>query len=234
MEEALSQLWDTPVPCRVEASKREFPLRVNLQGALEKDTFAELRSSWDTHRKLTSRDEQINIANINTRSADVLGRIVLSRKLLEDYIMNVLNDGMDKSIPNSLDLKRLSRLHPRAIASDLLRATIHRDTVKIFNGSLRDEDQEKLQEFILEWLRLCVLEDKLERLKKLSQDADYQGLQKELRIVRNWDPSQHPAWLVFEVEHRLQIWPEQALVAKHLINNAGDIVQLNMGMGKTR
>jgi hypothetical protein len=36
----------------------------------------------------------------------VLGRIVLSRKLLEDYIMNVLNDGMDKSIPNNLDLKR--------------------------------------------------------------------------------------------------------------------------------
>jgi hypothetical protein len=234
MEEALSQLWGAPEPRPVEPPQREFPLRVGLHGALEKDIFEELRLSWNIHLKLTSQDEQLGTTNINTKGADLLGRIVLSRKLLEDYIIQVLNDEMDKATPNSLDLKRLSRLHPRAIASDLLVASLRRDAVKTFNVFLRDEDQEKLPLFIVEWLRLCVLEDKFERLAKLSQENDYVGLQNELRIVRNWNPSQFPAWLVFEVEHRLQIWPEQAMVARHLIKNSGDIVQLNMGMGKTR
>jgi hypothetical protein len=230
MEEALSLLWGAPKVRRSVSSQCKFPLSVSFSGALEKDIFAELRNSWNIHRKLTSRDEHLGKGNINTISADLLDRIVLSRKLLEDYIIKLLNDGMDRAIPNSLDLKRLSRLHPRAIASDLLRATLQRDTLNTFNVSLRDEDQE----ITVEWLRLCVLEDKYERLTKLSQENDYLRLQNELRIVRNWDPYEYPAWLVFEVEHRFQIWPEQAVVARHLINNSGDIVQLNMGKGKTR
>jgi hypothetical protein len=234
MEEALSELLDAAEPRRVEPSQREFPLRISLHGALEKDIFAELFSSWEVHRKLSSQDEELGLASINTRYVFLFDLILSSREKLEDFILKVLNDGMNKTMPICLDLKRLSRLHPHSIASDLLRAVLQKDNVKVFNASLSQEDQQKLRGFIVEWLRLCVLEDKLERLKKLFQDTDSQGLRRELRIVRNWDPSQHPAWLVFEVEHRLQIWPEQAVVARHLIDNPCHIIQLNMGKGKTR
>ena len=39
---------------------------------------------------------------------------------------------------------------------------------------------------------------------------------------------------VFEVEQQIRIRPQQYKVAKHLIDHPGDIVQLNMGLGKTR
>jgi hypothetical protein len=69
---------------------------------------------------------------------------------------------------------------------------------------------------------------------KVSRKGDRQGIEKELQIERNWSPAQFPAWLVFEVESQIQIWPEQAAVARHLIENSAHVVQLNMGMGKTR
>ncbi len=51
---------------------------------------------------------------------------------------------------------------------------------------------------------------------------------------REWDVAQHPQWLAFEAEGRLQIRPQQYAVARHLMSNPGAIVQLNMGEGKTR
>ena len=54
------------------------------------------------------------------------------------------------------------------------------------------------------------------------------------QVTRTWDPTEHPKWLVFEVESGMQVRPAQAEVALHMIGNPGDIVQLNMGEGKTR
>ena len=52
---------------------------------------------------------------------------------------------------------------------------------------------------------------------------------------RTWDPALHPQWLVFEVEGRLQIRPQQHAIAQHLMaGHPGAIAQLNMGEGKTR
>lgn len=45
---------------------------------------------------------------------------------------------------------------------------------------------------------------------------------------REWSPAQHPCWLVFEAEQRLQIRPAQYKVAQHLMDNPGAICQLNM------
>ena len=84
-------------------------------------------------------------------------------------------------------------------------------------------------DLLLYWHGCCVLEDKLERLCSFRDD-----ILGELRVKRTFDPVKHPYWLAFEVENRLQIRPEQALIALLLINSPGDIVQLNMGLGKTR
>ncbi len=51
---------------------------------------------------------------------------------------------------------------------------------------------------------------------------------------RTWDPAQNPQWLVFEVEGRLQIRPQQHAIAQLLMGHPGAIAQLNMGEGKTR
>ena len=56
----------------------------------------------------------------------------------------------------------------------------------------------------------------------------------ELQTRRVWDPARHPRWLAFEVEGQLQIRPVQYTIARHLMEHMGDVVQLNMGEGKTR
>ena len=53
-------------------------------------------------------------------------------------------------------------------------------------------------------------------------------------MKRTWKPEDHPEWLILEVDGRLQIRQAQADVALHMIDNPGDVVQLNMGEGKTR
>lgn len=55
-----------------------------------------------------------------------------------------------------------------------------------------------------------------------------------MQVKRTWDPLKHLKWLAFEVDSGLQIRPAQANVALHMIDNPGDIVQLNMGEGKTK
>ena len=60
------------------------------------------------------------------------------------------------------------------------------------------------------------------------------AMAQELNVRRVWDPAQHPRWLAFEVEGQLQIRPVQYTIARHLMQHMGDVVQLNMGEGKTR
>lgn len=54
----------------------------------------------------------------------------------------------------------------------------------------------------------------------------------------NWLPSEHPEWLLFEIEQDLTIRPIQIAVAKRMINPPAigtkhSVMQLNMGEGKT-
>lgn len=55
-----------------------------------------------------------------------------------------------------------------------------------------------------------------------------------LSQIRLWSSAKEPRWLVFEVENRFQIRPEQYAVVTHLLEKPGSISQLNMGRGKTR
>ncbi|TMW55350.1 hypothetical protein Poli38472_013241 [Pythium oligandrum] len=89
----------------------------------------------------------------------------------------------------------------------------------------------------LTFMQLCVLEDKLERVISRSQANSLPSLAyfvEELTCQRPWECRNCPYWLVFEVEGRLQIRPEQHYIAEELIYNPGKVCQLNMGRGKTR
>jgi hypothetical protein len=104
---------------------------------------------------------------------------------------------------------------------------------------------EKVRIASITWLELCVLEDKLERVKDICDSIalggeSAEGLEseivRELLTVRDWEPEKHPKWLAFEVDAGLQIRPAQYGVAKALFEDIKDssrrhgaILQLNMG-----
>ena len=73
-------------------------------------------------------------------------------------------------------------------------------------------------------------------LKSEAQAPAMAQIRSEMMVTREWAPAEYPEWLAFEVEGRLQIRPKQYHIANNLIKgeNAGSIVQLNMGEGKTR
>ncbi len=125
-----------------------------------------------------------------------------------------------------------------------------------FNPYLTEQSCCRLLEGICTWMQLCVLEDRLERVSSFLQAPEDMEpllvrvskrevntlrigihrwlLVQELRVWRSWAASDHLSWLAFEVEGQLQIRPTQYVVVEHLINHPGDIIQLNMGEGKTR
>ncbi len=59
-------------------------------------------------------------------------------------------------------------------------------------------------------------------------------IKSELLVTRVWSASEHPQWVAFEMEGALQIRPAQYAIAQAVIDNPGAVVQLNMGLGKTR
>lgn len=66
-------------------------------------------------------------------------------------------------------------------------------------------------------------------LKAVNEEAENFG-------HANWDPSEYPDWLLFEIESNLLIRPEQVDVALTTISPASggnSVLQMNMGRGKT-
>jgi hypothetical protein len=131
-------------------------------------------------------------------------------------------------------LRLSNQLPPIINLSDLLRMAFDEAYLKEFYPSLTAESRGNIYKDILLWMKHCVLEDKLDRLLSLCRADSEHQLVKELEVHRVWKAEDHPRWLVFEVEGRLQIRPKQYIVANAILNNAGAIVQLNMGEGKTR
>jgi len=82
----------------------------------------------------------------------------------------------------------------------------------------------------VEWMLLCVLEDKLDRLVKSSSDHE---VLVEANSARAWNPWSHVDWLAFEVESQLQIRPYQHAIVEQLLTRRNSMIQLNMGLGKT-
>jgi hypothetical protein len=86
----------------------------------------------------------------------------------------------------------------------------------------------------VDWALLCVLEDKLGRVLHLDSQKEKLALVDEFECIREWGPHDHPRWFAFEVEQQLQIRPYQYQVVRQLLDEPGSMVQLNMGLGKTR
>ena len=173
--------------------------------------------------------------------AKCLSLVKVGREKLQVSLLNVVThiptvDPLPISwqVP-SFRLKRIANRIPIPSISDLATLAFDPDWLHIFNPFLSRKTSQAVKDGVLQWLQLCVLEDKVFRMLCHARKQAKSALERELEDCgRGWEVQDFPGWLVFEMEQQLQIRQVQYEVAKHLMKNPGDIAQLNMGEGKTR
>ncbi|KAL7553023.1 hypothetical protein ACHAWF_016264 [Thalassiosira exigua] len=213
-----------------------FPLPLEPSSNLEADMLKELKESWEAHVNATTRDA-VSV-EIDIKYLERVKEVAVSwRRQAEEFALKVLNQPPEKNRHwhcQAHEILRIAGLVPLSTPADLASIAVDSSIIADFNDMLSLESRKKLVQSITLWLRLCVYEDKLARLLASSESGATDDFVKELDIVTIWDTAKHPYWLVFEVENAITIRQEQYKVAQHLIDHPGDIIQLNMGLGKTR
>ena len=217
------------------AQAHSFPLNIIPSSKLERDMIYELRESWDAHMQSRSPLRTASLTlKCNNELYRIQGDVVELRRKIENFAIDALNQATEQNIfhwhDNAQRILRVAGRVPTAVAADLAKIVVDPIMIATFNPMIKDKT--RLLESISIWLQLCVYEDKLARLLSFSKSGFIEGVMTELDIRTVWDTSKHPYWLVFEVENGIQIRQDQYKVAQHLIDNPGDVIQLNMGLGK--
>lgn len=223
-----------PRACKRQKIARPFPLDITPSSKLEADMMSELKRSWDAHQNEVSHpDSKDDFKSLVLRP--ILNRTSELRSNAEEYALRSLNEMPELNshwhCPTH-EILRVAGLISSATIEDLARIAINCSLINDFNPILNQESRETLMKSIITWLRLCVYEDKIARMISLCDSGAADELLEELNTKPVWSARDHPYWLVFEVENGIMIRQEQYKVAKHLIDNKGDVVQLNMGRGK--
>lgn len=213
----------------------EFPVSISSKRCRGEDgrtireqVRADLEESYQTYCELPVKKVDFRDVDVSRISNEVCTQ----RKSIEEKVLETLNHAlstkkvfdffagsMRKFVSSDLihiiyDLSMISRLQP------------------LVDGSSWVGD---IQSKVHDWALLCVLEDKICRLKRFSEQQKNVELVQELRCTRIWKHSDYPRWLAFEVEQQLQIRPEQFKTVQQLLQRpCGSVIQLNMGSGKTR
>jgi hypothetical protein len=223
----------------VEPSPFPFDVSSFQDTEIGNTMIGELQESWDADQsKATARlAVEVDVAagtisSLLTHTSEL--RLELENAIMQDVDRVPASAGWHAA---AFNMRRSANLAPRVTTRDLARASWQAETeLRRFNPFLSETAVQELRADILVWLQACVLEDKLTRMRALASALDAQELGRELQEVgpRQWSVAQHPQWLVFEVEQRLQIRRVQYKVAQELIDCPGSVTQLNMGEGKTR
>ncbi|CAM9708595.1 unnamed protein product, partial [Scytosiphon promiscuus] len=216
-----------------------FPLKVPADAdTLTREMHAELRSSWEVHQLAIPNHMPVplpEIQRLHKEFGELRCTLSTMQQRLGNFLLRVLGTFGTTGNASACHMQRVAGLLPTASFSDLPPILWESERIREFNPFLTEKLSAEFVQNVVAWLRLCVLEDKLSRLEAWTKTPRTQAMMwQELQVKRTWDPSAHPTWLAFEVDSGLQIRPRQAEVALHMIDNPGDIVQLNMGEGKTR
>ena len=197
--------------------------------------LTELRDSWEEHQKRPSI-QFVAKHTIRGVLKEKLTKISEHREEVEQYLLRVVSYIPEQCPARfNFNMRRAANLAPHVTLRDLARAALNSAELLRFNPFLSVSAEKQLHEWVLDWLKYCVLEDQLERMSKLAKEDNTQELEREFKeIGREWEVQVYPEWLVFEVEQKLKIRRVQYMTAKHLIDSPGAITQLNMGEGKTR
>ena len=211
----------------------EFPLgMIATPSRLGKDILDELRESWDIYQLSTQMPPATIDGNTLTDLLELKACVKLRRKIAEKYIISGLTGVYDHWYSPGHKLLQLVGLVPSPTGADLCQMAVHPSKIDDFNPMLSPESRVHLVESIVVWLSLCVYEDKVQRLSSLYQADNVEEYTLELAVKTVWKESDHPYWRVFEVENAIQIRQEQYCVAQTLIDNQGQVMQLNMGKGE--
>ncbi|CAM9452387.1 unnamed protein product [Ectocarpus fasciculatus] len=218
---------------------RLYPLSVPHDAdTLTEEMHAELRNSWEANRLVAPGPPPPPPAALERLHEELRaqqGKVTSMQKLVSRFVLCALSTFGTSGHAVVRHIERIAGLLPTAGVADLPPILWENERIRHFNPFLTEAATSELIDAVVVWLRLCVLEDKLGRLVTWSGTSESHALmQQELMVKRTWDPAEHPIWLVFEADSGLQVRPAQAEVALHMIDNPGDIVQLNMGEGKTR
>ncbi|KAJ1618864.1 hypothetical protein T492DRAFT_916482 [Pavlovales sp. CCMP2436] len=218
-----------------------FPLEGggDLDRKIGRRMLASLRDSWDAHNRVPSYELARSL--LKTRgAADIqLESVRYKRLALYRQIEACL-----RNLPLSAHwhacgfaLRRAANDVPVPTQRDVVHASWEPELLRAFNPFLSPAGVASVRSAVLDWMQLCVLEDRLARVVAVLADDGPSSRNlavRELRIRRTWDLSAHSQWLALEVEGCLQIRPEQHAVIVNLLEEPGRIAQLNMGLGKTR
>ena len=233
--DSMNRMWTV----HVQETSKPFPLQ-SLNGTrLEKNVYGELQESWKLHCEVEGLTTVLK-SNTIFMLADLNISVQSSLNQIETYLLGSLNNAPCQCHSHwhaqALQLYRLTDIVPLVTKQDMSLIACNPTRMKEFNPLLSPRAQEMVHDSILLWLELCVLATKIKFLLSFASDDlnENKAFIQELIAVREWDIHQHPYWLVFEAEQGIRIRPEQYKVAHHLIQNSGDAVQLNMGLGKTR
>ena len=218
-----------------------FPLDITPSSKLEVDMLNELKESWEAHHDSTSCSAKYTPYDIEAlRMALPLIKIRARglRCMVEKFALDALNklpfDDCSHWHNRSHEMLRMVGIVPSARTSDLAAISFMPSLIQDFNPMLNQDACKTLVKSIITWLRLCVFEDKITRILCQCDVGTAEDIMKELDTKTIWNPNDHPYWLVFEVENAIMIRQEQYKVAHHLIYHPGNVLQLNMGLGKVR
>ncbi|RHY80745.1 hypothetical protein DYB31_006324 [Aphanomyces astaci] len=220
-----------------KTSSRPYPLKKQkLNNSIEAHVGSLLEKSWHHYQDLAqpiftqSNDNMEKVLQRTQRQ--VQGKV----DTLESYLVDVVRNCIPTRHVHRMNLRRACNRVANPTLRDMLVWAHSPHEVLRFNPYFSPEAVKAIQGVTQLYLATVVLNARLCRILHLieSTASDAQVLQ-ELQVTRTWSIEDHPRWLVFEVEGSLQIRPEQAAIAQHLLNEpSGTICQLNMGLGKTR
>ena len=221
-------------------SSKNFPLDTSHleTTTLGKQLLTGLRQSWEAHQSTSTFQLRHSPESMRQPLKEMLAVVVQARETMEAKLLSHID-----CVPTenhwhapAFNMRRAVNLEPRVTLRDLARAASEPAAVLFsLNPFLTCEAITTLHNGILLWLEHCVVEDKLHRMIALAAADNEAELAREaLQSRRAWSAHEHPHWLVFEVEQRLQIRHEQYEMARFLLVNEMTTSQLNMGEGKTR
>ena len=207
-----------------------------------------LENSHEAHFQL---EEMLLKSQFDSFCRSLAEKVTQKRENLESMLFKALTEIPEEcgSLAANFRMFRSVNLYPVLTCEDLVKCVLDETWTKHFNPFLSESCLEAVIHGIKLWMKLCVLEDKMTRLKILlhesSRTQERAVLSTELRLLqelavrRTWSTENHPQWLAFEVIAQLQIRPNQYTIAKTMIEGVengtlGPLTQLNMGEGKTR
>jgi hypothetical protein len=215
LEQALAAcVQDTPP--RDGTAKPECPVAAGEDAtALDRYHAERCQSSWDLHHALPARtldSERLRSINIDGS----LMSVQMRQSKLEQQMREIL-EGQARGATMVFRIRRAANLVPRATVSDSVRCAWlpHAALLQRLNPHLSDDQCLEYRSAIVQWLQLCVLYDRLLRLRHLVQAFDHElaldaesrsqqqkqqatalqyvehQLVQELLTKREWDPVDH-------------------------------------------